>query len=240
MQEITTSAELRAAGKDDPLLVHLLPHLTPGRPAYAMDGAVLLAYDYWDDLGWLVIGPASAGARLVGEAAGLLNDGKHLSVPEESVDQLPAGWWQPHTPWRFRWSDRRPPAPTVDAHWLAESEWPDVDELLDDSFAEASVRPGNRHARRWAGIRGADGRLVACAADCTESEIGFMASIGSRLTARRTGVGLAITTWLTHRLLDDYGVAALWQYSSNTVATALYDRLGFTDDHRYVDGTFRA
>ncbi|HZG93824.1 MAG TPA: hypothetical protein VEZ46_03840, partial [Mycobacteriales bacterium] len=113
MQEITAPGELRTAGKDDPLLVHLLPHLIAGRPAYAMDGAVLFAYDYWDDIGWQAIGPADAAARLVAAAAGRLADGKHISVPEESVDQLPPGWFEPDNPWRFRWSDRRPPAPSV-------------------------------------------------------------------------------------------------------------------------------
>lgn len=214
--------------------MHLLPHRIADLPSFALDGAVLLAYDYWDDIGWQLIGPAGAAAALLSATIDRLDGFEHISVPHGLADDLPLWRLKPQTGWRFRWSRERPAPPAVDAHWLAESEWAEVDELLDDSFPDASVRPGNRHARRWAGIRGADGRLVACAADCTESEIGFMASIGSRLSARRTGVGLSVTGWLTHRLLDDFGCAALWQYADNTTATALYDRLGFTEVHDYV------
>jgi hypothetical protein len=228
--------DLDLARDDDPLLTHLLAYRIAGTPAYRLDGAVLFRYDYWSEVSAQVIGPASAGARLVAELAPVLTDVGGVSVPADSVPLLPHGLFAPERDWRFRWTDRRPEAPGQPAGWLTDDDRRDVEELLRDGFVDASVWPGDRRARRWAGIRDDSGRLVACAADCTASEVGFMASVASRRSARGTGVGLAVTCWLTHALLDDYPRVGLWQYDDNVVATAVYDRLGYRDDHLMVAG----
>lgn len=237
MQRLRAPADLVAASGGDPLVRHLVPHLSAGAPIMASEGAVLFAYDYWDGTGAQVVGEPVAAAKLALSAAWELPT-DYCAVPEGAVGLL-GDAFSPDTPWCFRWTDQRPAAPHLPAGWLSDSEYQEVEALLTVSFSTASARPGSRHARRWAGIRDADGRLIAAAADCTESEVGFMASVVSDLRLRRTGVGVAMTSWMTHALLDDYGIAALWQYSDNIAATALYDKLGYRDEHRYVGGILR-
>lgn len=232
-------ADLLVASNGDPLVTHLLPHVVPDSPLLSLDGAVLFVYDYWDGAGAQLVGRPDACANLLDRAAGQLPT-TYVAVPEESVPLLGAAF-APDMPWRFRWTDTRPPAmgggDGPSGRWLAEDEHDDVEALLEGSFPDASSRPGNRHAQRWAGIRDQAGHLIATAADCTESAVGFMASVATDVSQRRSGLGLAMTTWMTHALLDEHPVAALWQYSGNTPATALYDKLGYRDEHRYISGT---
>lgn len=189
MQTLSSPAELLAASGADPLVEHLLPHVVPGAPLLAGGGAVLFVYDYWDGAGAQLVGPPDAGAALLAGAAGELPT-DYIGVPEASVPLLD-GVFTPDVSWRFRWTWTRPAAAAVAARWLADSEHEEVEELLAASFPDASARPGNRHAQRWAGIRDGGGRLIATAADCTESEIGFMASVATDVRLRRSGLGLA-------------------------------------------------
>jgi GNAT superfamily N-acetyltransferase len=234
VQRLTRPEDLVDAAGGDPIVRHLLPHVVPDGPLLALDGAVLFVYDYWDGTGGQVVGPAAASARLLGAAAPTLPT-SYVAVPDDAVPLLDVGFTA-DTPWRFRWTTTRPPRPTVAGSWLPPSADGEVEALLASSFPDASARPGNRHARRWAGIRDEAGVLIACAADCTETEVGFMASVASDVRVRRSGLGLAMTTWMTNALLDEHDIVALWQYSENAAATALYDKLGFHDDHRYVAG----
>ncbi|MEP7054506.1 MAG: GNAT family N-acetyltransferase [Actinomycetota bacterium] len=232
MQRLTRPAELVDATNGDPIVRHLLPHVVPGGPLLALDGAVLFVYDYWDGHGAQLVGPASLAAALLnGASTELPTD--YVAIPEDALPLLTVAV-APETPWRFRWTQTRPPAPTLAGSWLPKSADAEVEAMLALSFPDASARPGNRHARRWAGIRDADGALIACAADCTESDIGFMASVASDVRLRRSGLGQAMTTWMTHALLDEHPIVALWQYSDNAAASGLYDKLGFHDDHRYI------
>lgn len=234
MQRLSRPTDLLSASGRDPLVEHLLPHVVPDGPLLAFDGAVLFVYDYWDGAGAQLVGRPAACASLLELAAGELPT-TYIAVPEGSVPLL-GGGFVPDDPWRFRWTDARPAAPTRAGQWLADSEHDEVEALLESSFPHASSRPGNRHAQRWAGIRDGSGALIATAADCTETEVGFMASVAADVRHRRSGLGLAMTAWMTHALLDEHATVALWQYSGNTAATALYDKLGFHDDHRYVAG----
>jgi hypothetical protein len=236
VQTIGASEALLGAGGDDPLLAYLLAWRVVDSPAYRLGDAVLFCYDYWGDAGCLVMGPADACAQLLTQVADEVVHAGHVSVPEESLPLLLPGLFEPDEAWRFRWTDRRPAAPSRLAGWLGDSDHADIQELLDEGFADASMRPGDPRARRWAGIRADDGRLIACAADCSGSGVGFMASVTSRLSARGSGAGLAVTCWLTHALLDDYRRVGLFQYDDNAAATAVYDRLGFDSNDAYVAG----
>ena len=242
MQTLLTPAELLAASGADPLVAHLLPHVVPDGPLLAMDGAVLFVYNYWDGAGAQLVGRPQPCAELLAAAAGLLPTA-YVAVPADAVPIL-GGVFKPDVAWRFRWTDARPAVQGDDrlagrwlsGRWLAESEHAEVEALLGSSYPDASARPGNRHAQRWAGIRDDAGALVATAADCTETDVGFMASVATDVRQRRSGLGSAMTNWMTHALLDEHPTVALWQYAGNTAATALYDKLGFHNDHNYVAG----
>ena len=236
MRQLPYFADLLPASGGDPLVAHLLPYVVTEAPMLALDGAVLFVYDYWDAAGVQLIGPPEpCAALLVAADSELPSD--YAAVPEESVALLGERFRAEET-WRFRWTERRPDAPSLAGRWLDDSELGEVDALLESSFPDASSRPGNRHVKRWAGIRDEAGRLIATAADCSGRQIGFMASVASDISQRRGGLGLAMTTWMTHALLDEHSRVGLWQYSSNTVATALYDKLGYRDEHRYAAGIF--
>ena len=58
--------------------------------------------------------------------------------------------------------------------------------------------------------------------------------------ARGQGLGSAITSALTRQLLtEDCDVVTLGMYAKNTAGRALYDGLGFCDDHRFTSGPLR-
>jgi ribosomal protein S18 acetylase RimI-like enzyme len=236
MRELRGVDELREASADDPLVVHLIPHVAASAPLLAAGRAVMFAYDYWDGVGWQLVGPPEDAAELLAAATGKLGPTRFASLPEAAVPLLPEGSFTPGEAWRFRWTDSRPDIAGDNGAWLGPETETEVDRFLDLAFPDASVRPRNRHARRWAGIRNGEGQLVACAADSTESEVGFMASVTTHPDARRTGLALAMTRWLTHALLDEFSRVALWQYSTNTAATALYNRLGYRDEHQFLGG----
>jgi GNAT superfamily N-acetyltransferase len=236
MRELSGPVELRDASGDDPLVVHLIPHVVQSAPLLSSGAAVLFFYDYWDGTGGQVVGPPEDSAALVVAAAEKFGSFAHLALPEAAVPLLPPPLFTAGDRWRFRWTDLRPRTAAGDGAWLSPADDAEVNRFLDVAFPDASVRPRNRHARRWAGIRDASGQLVACTADSSESEVGFMSSVTTRPDARRTGLGLAMTRWLTHALLDEFSRVALWQYTDNAAATALYDRLGYRDEHAFVSG----
>ncbi|MGJ7442072.1 GNAT family N-acetyltransferase [Aquipuribacter sp. MA13-6] len=110
-----------------------------------------------------------------------------------------------------------------------------LDELLDEANPDAYVRPGSPGARSWAAVADEDGRLLACGA-VTEHTPGVphLSSIAVSPAARRQGLGAALTVGMTRRLLRTAPAVSLALWSGNTVARALYDRIGFTGGHDYA------
>ncbi|BCJ57267.1 GNAT family N-acetyltransferase [Micromonospora endophytica] len=80
----------------------------------------------------------------------------------------------------------------------------------------------------WYGVRDGD-RLIACGADCTRGDVGFLAGLTVAPEHRRQGLGAALTTGMTRALSARYDVVALGVHLSNTNARRLYQRLGYTD-----------
>ncbi|MCA1823311.1 MAG: GNAT family N-acetyltransferase [Mycobacteriales bacterium] len=231
---LSSRADIRATSGDDPFVAHLLANWT-GRPAFGRGGALCVQYQYWDDPAWIAVGPPADIAALMDELA---DDATalpgHVSLPVPAVPLLRRARFVSGDFWAFRWTDRQVPAADGGVDWLTDDDVADVSGLLDRDFADASVRPGSRHVRRWAGIR-LDGELVACGADSTGApDVGFMASLVTAKQVRGRGYGHRLTAWLTNELIAEHGRVALWQYSDNTAATALYDRLGYHDDHQMV------
>lgn len=82
----------------------------------------------------------------------------------------------------------------------------------------------------WYGIW-ADDRLVACGADRSRGDIGFLAGLTVSPDQRGQGLGAALTAGMTRALLARYDTVGLGVYPSNVGAVRLYRRLGFTNTH---------
>lgn len=191
--------------------------------------------------------PAAAAAlladwhRVVGAD---VRHGERLTVPRGTAALLPAWWELRGTDWDFRWVDTAPPEqaaeesvellPLDDAagagtHALAA--------LLDRASPTASVRPGDPRARRWWVVRGPRGAL-ACAADTSSvAGVGHLSAIAVDPDTRGAGLGAAVTAAAVRRLLaEGCDLVTLGMYADNVAGRALYDALGFHDDHRFTSG----
>ncbi len=112
-----------------------------------------------------------------------------------------------------------------------------VKELLDASSPTASALPGDASVRRWVGVR-EGGRLIACAADTSAATgVGHLSSIAVHPDVRGRGLGRAVTAALTRQLFEDgCDLVTLEMYAVNSSGRALYDALGFADEHRFTSG----
>lgn len=220
--------ELIALSDHHPLVRHLAPHRVEGYPSWAFGRAVGLLNGYWakpDDHDVMVVGPPDDSAALAAALASEL--GRPLSLSADAFAVLGEGVLGDTFTWGFRWVDQPVGAQATDAQWLAEQDIDDVTALLDDAFPDASMRPGSPRVRGWAGVRDDSGRLVAVAADTTETPgVGFVASITALPELRGQGLGRRVTGWLLDRLVEREGQAALWHYGGNHAAARLYDALG--------------
>ncbi|MEV0004891.1 GNAT family N-acetyltransferase [Micromonospora sp. NPDC050980] len=96
----------------------------------------------------------------------------------------------------------------------------------------ADSRPGDAGIVDWYGIRDGD-RLLACGADRSRGDVGFLAGLTVAPGQRGRGLGAALTAGMTHALFGRYDQVALGVYPDNVGAIRLYRRLGFTNvEHR--------
>jgi ribosomal protein S18 acetylase RimI-like enzyme len=113
--------------------------------------------------------------------------------------------------------------------WLTPSDEPEITALLSVASPAAWATPGGAGVERWAGIRGDGGRLIAVAADAWSAPtVGFLAGIAVHPEARGLGLGKAVSVFAMAEALLRYGTAALLVDEANTVAIALYRRLGMS------------
>ena len=143
------------------------------------------------------------------------------------------------TDWDFRWLAEPPPVqPGEERVQLVDTSL--VGPLLDAASPTASARPGDPAVLRWVGIV-EGGELVACAADTSAvTGVGHLSSIAVHPRARGRGLASAVTARLARLLFaDGCDVVSLGMYADNAAGRAVYDRLGFADDHRFSSGLLR-
>lgn len=233
--EVLDDAAARGAGARDPLTAQNLSLRVPGTDVVALGSAVAIHQRLGMEIDdWCVTGTPADAALLFRR---LVSEGSHdsASLPWAAVESLlPEMTLHDVERWDFRWTDAVPPTrPAYDVAWLGPAEHVEVQSLLDAAFPTAALQTADREVRRWAGLRDAGGRLVACAADATTAPtLGFIASIGCALDSRGQGYGAAVTAWTTAALVAEHGRAGLWVYHSNAAARRVYDLLGYRDDHR--------
>jgi ribosomal protein S18 acetylase RimI-like enzyme len=141
------------------------------------------------------------------------------------------------TDWDFRWLDAPPPVQAGEERVVPVSDGEQVAALLAASSPTASAQPGSAGVRRWFGVwEGA--RLVACAADTSgATAVGHLSSIAVHPDARRAGLGRAVTAAVTRVLFaEGSDLVTLGMYADNVHGRAMYDALGFADEHRFTSG----
>lgn len=239
MRPVSTMTELLEISGRDPWVRWSLP----ARPAGEIwtDGRVLLVQRVgWRPGFWVcgLTGPPTAGE--VREGLLWLRDGGHLvrtgarsvSVPQDHLsvaqDVLPLG---DGGDWEWMWTEQAPPA---DPREQALVELDDVEDAAEIECFSRSHNPrvwtdvGTGRVKRWLGLRGSDGRLVAVGgAEAEASGTPHLAGIVTAADRRREGLGSVISAGLTRTAIEQHGACTLGMFSDNDVARRVYHRLGF-------------
>ncbi|MEV4499391.1 GNAT family N-acetyltransferase [Micromonospora arborensis] len=224
-----------AAARHHPFARHMLWREVPAR-AYQRDDAVL----------WLLsppehapsggaIGPAGTVLEIcVALAAdGVLRAGQALHLPRLELGVVSRRLAVvEHDDWDLHWTGTAPPAQPDEERVvrLTHADHPALAALIDEAFPSTTSRPGDPRVVDWYGIW-AGGRLVACGADRSRGDIGFLAGLTVAPEQRGRGLGGALTAGMTRALLARHDTVGLGVYPSNVGAVRLYHRLGFTNTH---------
>ncbi|RNF99042.1 GNAT family N-acetyltransferase [Streptomyces botrytidirepellens] len=136
--------------------------------------------------------------------------------------------------WVFRWTLEEPPVQRGEERVvvLDESHHDELLDFLGEHSPAYSTGPGSADVSLWCGIRGDDGRLVACGAMSSLRDSGapLMASVATDAAQRGQGLGAALTSWLTRYAVRRHGFCTLWQLADNAPAERLYTRLGYRNE----------
>jgi GNAT superfamily N-acetyltransferase len=199
---------------------------------YRHDGAVvwLLPAEHGPSGG--ALGAAEPAIEVFAALAGhgAVRAGQWLHLPRASPDALGGRLTVArHDQWDFLWTPTAPPRqPDEDrVVRLTEADHPALTELIEESFPTTTSRPGDPRIVDWYGIRDGD-RLVACGADRSRGDVGFLAGLTVAPAARGRGLGAALTAGMTRALAARFDHVALGVYTDNVGAIRLYRRLGFT------------
>ena len=119
------------------------------------------------------------------------------------------------------------PSEVTTAAWLDSDAG--VEELLAEAAPESYAWPGRPGVRRWAGVTSEAGELLSIAADAWSApEIGFLAGVATKPSARGQGLSRQVCAFATAELVKRYGQAGLMVHSYNAAAIAVYRKLGYT------------
>lgn len=162
-------------------------------------------------------------------AEGALSPDQWLHLPRlgpADRGRLPVGR---HSDWDFLWATAPPPRQPDEERVvrLDEADLPALTALVEEAYPTSTARPGDPRVVAWYGIRAGD-RLIACGADRSRGEVGFLAGLTVAPAERGRGLGAALTAGMTRTLFTRYDRVALGVYPDNVGAIRLYRRLGFT------------
>ena len=183
-------------------------------------------------------GEPPAVAALLTELLAELPPRQRVTLPRGTPRHLPA-WvgMTTMTDWDFRWLPAAPPVQPGEEHVTPVGD-DKVSALLTVASPKASAQPGHAAVRRWVGIARPDGSLVACAADTSGTTgVGHISSIAVHPAARGRGLGRAVTAALARDMFaGGCDLVTLGMYADNAAGRALYDGLGFRDEHSFTSG----
>lgn len=119
------------------------------------------------------------------------------------------------------------PGPVEGVGWLSPGAEAEVAGLLAGSAPHSYAVPGMAGVRRWAGVR-VGGELAAVAADAWSApEVGLLAGVATAARFRGRGLAERVCRWVSARLVEEYGRAALMVDDDNASALGVYGRIGY-------------
>jgi GNAT superfamily N-acetyltransferase len=233
-----TAAEVLLATSHDPFARGTLRR--PLLRGWSTDGAAAwIGIDNEERQSYLsALGDPGVVGALVAELLPELPPRQRLTVPRGTPARFPAWAGMTGVDWDFRWLPEPPPPQRGEERVEPVEDDVAVKELLASSSDRASAQPGDKAALRWLGVRDPAGRLLACAADTSSATgVGHLSSIAVVPEARGQGLGKAVTAALTRRLFEEgKDIVTLGMYADNPEGRALYDALGFRDEHPFTSG----
>jgi len=230
VREILTGSELAAVCGGDPILLWAGQGQVGSRVRawYAGDAVAVAAPDLSLRDRLFVAGPVDQLAPLVGEVIAEVGDtfrpfGEEALI-RELCERVPLMSFAA----AFGWMDTAAlPSQTTTAAWISADAA--VEELLAEAAPESYAWPGRTGVRRWAGIADEAGELLSVAADAWSApEIGFVAGVATRASARGRGLSREVCAFVTAELVKQCGRAGLMVDGDNAAAIAVYHRLGYT------------
>lgn len=235
---LTTAAEVLVATGHDPFARGSLRR--PLSHGWAAEGATAwLGINAEERVPYLSsLGAPATVAALLGELLPELRPRQRITVPRGTAARLPAWVGLQGTDWDFRWLPAPPPEQPGEDRVEPVDDEAAVKALLTASSPTASAHPGDEAVLRWVGVRDSRGELVACAADTSgATRVGHLSSIAVTPSARGQGLGKAVTAGLVRRMFDEGDdLVTLGMYAVNHAGRAVYDALGFVDDHPFTSG----
>ena len=233
-----TAAEVLVATSHDPFARGTLRR--PLLRGWSADGAAAwIGIDNEEQRSYLsALGDPGAVGALLAEILPELPPRQRLTVPRGTPARFPAWAGMDGVDWDFRWLSEPPPQQRGEERVEPLDDEVAVEELLAAWSSRASAQPGDRAVLRWFGVRAGSGRLLACAADTSSATgVGHLSSIAVAPEARGQGLGKAVTAALARRLFEEgMDIVTLGMYADNPEGRALYDALGFHDDHPFTSG----
>lgn len=233
-----TAAEVLLATGHDPFARSSLRR--PTTKGWHLEGATAwVGVDPEEDRSYVsALGETAAVGRLLGDLVGELPPRQRVTVPRGTPAHLPAWVGMDGTDWDFRWLAQAPAGQPGEDQVEAIEDDAAVKDLLALASPTASALPGDAAVKRWVGLRDGGGPLLACVADTSVATgVGHLSSIAVHPDHRGRGFARAVTAALTRRLLQEGNdLVALGMYADNTAGRALYDVLGFADEHRFTSG----
>ncbi|HEY3013647.1 MAG TPA: GNAT family N-acetyltransferase [Nocardioides sp.] len=184
-----------------------------------------------------VLGPPDDVEPLLASLVELRPD--QLGLDVHSEDRLPAGWTLlPAIRWHWMLSSTQTPMTATVTPLDPDHDAAAIDGVLDVAYPDAFRRPGEPGADYWAGVRSADGRVVAVGAlERTGGGTAYLRAVTTLPTHRGRGLGAAVSAHLTNVALTwPNGVATLAVTTANHGARRIYERLGYRTVRTLVGG----
>lgn len=158
-----------------------------------------------------------------------------MSVHPDAIGSLPVRAAPGRDPSYWEWMlTNRPCDGSEEVEWLGDGDLRAIARLIDTHNPRAHARPGDHDVIGWAGVR--RGSDLAGVGAMVTSPAGHphLRAIAVDDSYRGTGLGHAVSAFLTHAGLGRDDAVSLSMYSDNDIARRTYRRLGYETYARFA------